>query len=143
MKQPLPYRPWILLPLISILIACSNEEIEVPSLQNGLYLPSDVSVEFLPPADPEASQIKLKNFILQIVDQSFFEIQDHRFVVIVKGEDDTAIITPDNNAISPYAQYDLTPQPNGSIELITQDHALCEQQSCIIKAGIYREPSCF
>lgn len=140
MKQPLPYRPWILLPLISILIACNNEEIEVPSLQNGLYLPSDVSVEFLPPADPEASQIKLKNFILQIVDQSFFEIQDHRFVVIVKGEDDTAIITPDNNAISPYAQYDLTPQPNGSIELITQDHALCEQQSCIIKATLNPVP---
>lgn len=126
------YRQWLLLPLTMILIACGNDEPQQLTLKEGLYLPSDISVELIDSQQNQEIQQALKDSILHKINETYFEIQNQHFMIMVPGDDDTALITPENIAISPIAAYYLDPQKENRIKITTQDHPLCKAERCEI-----------
>ena len=120
--------------LCAIMIsACGNEKnIE---LQSGNYIPNNIEIIFNDPViDSSSLEIQqLRDRIYKALQESFFTFKMPAMDYVIEGEKYHGIITPENLALSNLATFHITPLKDGSIEVISQDYAECQQVTCELR----------
>ncbi len=131
-------RQWALLALFVIIAACGNEQSS--SLVSGAYLPRDIEVLFEPKIEKQKeenhqsqSSDVLATIITKQLEKSYFAIEDPVVQIFIEEETLQGILTPENIILSQFATFQLTPQPDGSLLVFSNDHPLCQQIICDIR----------
>lgn len=127
-------RKWLVIPILLFLSACSQES-EMPlAIQNGLYIPTEIKIEYSPQPinTPTNAPDSIDSLLIQKIEQSYYEIKDDQFIIYTADSDDTGILTPDNIAIMPKSSYLLAPNADGSITARNQNIDECRPHQCTL-----------
>ena len=119
--------------IILLLSACSEEMPDPIAIQNGFYLPENISIEYAENDQvSREAQNQASNSVREIMNQTYFEIKDRHFIVYTTQSDDTGLLTPENIAILPNSSYILDWNDNNDLTASSQDFDLCKTLHCTI-----------
>lgn len=137
-------RTTLILIALMVLAACGSEE--TLKVQSATYLPQDIEISFIKDetriSDSQnlTDEDQLIHTIASALKQSYFTIEDANISYLINGEESQGIITPENLVISHFATLHLTPLKNGSINVISYDHYLCQKMACEVKWTLVQTP---